>query len=133
MPPPRCFSANVTWSPRESTDVTLHAYQEVSASASQSGENYTLTGLSLAMHQRLGQRWLAGLEAGIESADYSLTSGTSGSGREDEMFFIRPTLAYEFTETLGLLFYLTIRSNDSNDPGFGYDNTLAGIRLDYTF
>lgn len=127
------LAATGTWTPREGTEFSLQGYRRVEASAFLPGENYTLTGASAALSQRLGRRWTATLEGGIEQADYRDTSGTGSSGREDTITFFRPALGYKFTDTLSLLFFLSLEQNDSNLASLGYDNLRGGVRLNYEF
>lgn len=127
------LAATGTWMPREGTEVSLQGYRRVEASAFLPGENYTLTGASASLSQRLGRRWTATLEGGIEQSDYRDTSGNGSSGREDTITFLRPSLGYKFTDTLSLLLFLSMEQNDSNLATLGYDNLRAGVRLNYEF
>jgi hypothetical protein len=127
------LAATAAWTPRDGTELSLQAYRRVEASAFLPGENYTLTGASAAISQRLGRRWTGTLEGGIEQADYSDTSGEGSSGREDTITFVRPGLAYRFNDTLSMLFFLSLEQNDSNLTALGYENLRAGVRLNYEF
>lgn len=127
------IAATGTWTPREGTELSLRAYSRVESSAFQPGENYTLTGISAALNQRIGCGWTGTIEGGVEQADYSGTAGESSSGRKDIITFVRPGLAYRFSDTLSMLFFLSLEQNDSNLPTLGYDNLRGGIRLDYVF
>ena len=127
------LAATAAWTPRDGTELSFQAYRRVEASAFLPGENYTLTGASAAISQRLGRRWTGTLEGGLEQADYSDTSGEGSSGRQDTITFVRPGLAYRFNDTLSLLFFLSLEQNDSNLATLGYENLRAGVRLNYEF
>ena len=127
------LAATGTWTPREGTELSLQAYSRVESSAFLPGENYTLTGFSAALSQRLGRRWTATLEGGLEQADYNDTSGEGSSGRQDTIAFVRPGMAYRFNDTLSMLLFLSLEQNDSNLAEFGYENIRAGVQLDYAF
>lgn len=127
------LAAAAAWTPRDGTELSLQGYRRVETSAFLPGENYTLTGASAAISQRIGRRWTGTLEGGIEQADYSDTSGEGSSGRQDTITFVRPGLAYRFNDTLSLLFFLSLEQNDSNLAALGYENLRAGVRLNYEF
>ncbi|MGC4014559.1 MAG: hypothetical protein QM755_08615 [Luteolibacter sp.] len=63
------FEAKVAWRPRMGTEIFAGGYRRTEASAYYAGQNYDLTGASMGINQRLGEKWSARLEGGIENAD----------------------------------------------------------------
>jgi|GEM_PF-1359607 len=123
----------VDWNPSEKTNYFLSAYRRETASAFSAGQNFRLTGATAGVSQKIGEKWTAHLEGGLEHASYRQVEGTGGDAGEDTLWFVRPALSYRFTEELGLEIFYRISSNDSSRAGFGYDQQSAGVLLEYKF
>lgn len=127
------FDGRVGWQVKEGTEVYVSGYRREEASAFFSGQNYRLTGVAAGISQRLGEDWTLRLEVGHETADYRQVSGTGVAGREDVIYFIRPSADYAMNERLRLGAFYQYAKDDSNQPGFGYENHQVGVRMDYDF
>jgi hypothetical protein len=125
--------ARVDWEPKEGTNLFLTGYHREETSAFFAGQNYQTTGASAGVSQRLGDRWRASLEGGVESVSYRQVSGAGAADRDDRLWFIRPALQYRLSDDLGLEFFYRAASSDSSQNGFGYDQNTTGVRLDYQF
>lgn len=125
--------ARIGWTPKEGTEVYLNGYRREQASAYLPGQNYTQGGVALGVVQRLGEKWSARLEGGVERAEYSRVSGTGAAGREDKIHFIRPALEYRFTDDFSMGLFYRYSENRSNNRAFGYENHSAGIEMGYRF
>lgn len=125
--------ARIGWAPKEGTELYLDGYRREQASAYLAGQNYTQSGVALGIVQRLGDKWSARLEGGMERSEYSRVSGTGAAGREDKIHFIRPALEYRFTDDFSMGLYYRYSENRSNNPAFGYENHSAGIEMGYHF
>lgn len=125
--------ARVGWMPKEGTEVYLNGYRREQASAYTPGQNYTQSGAALGISQRLGEKWTARLEGGVERASYTQVSGTGTAGRVDKINFIRPALEYRFTDDFSMGFFYRYSQNRSNRAGLGYENHTAGIQMGYQF
>jgi hypothetical protein len=123
----------VDWSPSEKTNYFLSAYRRETASAFSAGQNYRLTGATAGVSQKIGEKWTAHLEGGVERASYRVVEGPGGDAGEDTLWFVRPAISYRFTEELGLEIFYRVSSNDSSRAGFGYDQQSAGVLLEYKF
>lgn len=123
----------VDWNPSEKTNYFLTAYRRETASAFSPGQNYRLTGATAGVSQKIGERWTAHLEGGIERAAYREVEGNIGDAGNDTLWFVRPAISYRFTEELGLEIFYRVSSNDSSRAGFGYDQQSAGVQLEYKF
>jgi hypothetical protein len=125
--------ARIGWRPREGTEVYLNGYRREQASAFLPGQNFTQGGVSLGIVQRLGEKWSARVEGGVERAEYSRVSGTGPAGREDKIHFIRPALEYRVTDDFSMGLFYRYARNRSNNPAFGYENHSAGIEAGFRF
>lgn len=127
------FEGRAHWKASGKTDLYLSAYRRETASAFSVGQNYRLTGVTAGVSQKIGDRWTARLEAGAERASYRFTDGTKGDAGRDDLWFVRPSIEYRFTEQLGLEVFCRFSGNDSSRSGFGYDQQNAGVSLQYQF
>ena len=125
--------ARVGWKPRENTELYLTGYRRERASAFLPGQNYTQSGAALGISQRLGEKWVARLEGGLERASYTQVSGAGAAGRVDKIHFIRPALEYRFTDDFSMGFFYRYSENRSNRAAFGYENHTAGAEVGYRF
>ena len=127
------MQGRITWTPAEKTSIYLTAYRRETASAFSPGQNYRLTGATAGVSQKIGDKWTARFEGGAERAAYRQVDGTAGDAGTDDLWFIRPSLEYRFTETLGLEVFYRVSSNNSTRTDFGYDQQSAGVSLEYKF
>jgi len=127
------LNARVDWTPREGTRCYLAAYQRQEVSALNQGQIYEVRGMTAGLFQRLGGNWAVRLDGGCEVADYIPDSTTSALSREDTIWFVRPSLNYQFSDELDGMIFVEASDNDSTAADFGYDATLTGVELNYKF
>ena len=60
-------------------------------------------------------------------------SGAVSSGRQDEYFFIRPSLRYEFQQGRRAEIYYSYREDDSTLSNFDFAANQTGIALGFDF
>ena len=128
------FNVSAEYRPSGRTSMVASVYREVTASGSVENENLTRTGGSLKLAQKIGSRVTAAVEAGYEEMTYATTeSGTVSSGRQDEYFFIRPSLRYEFQQGRRAEIYYSYREDDSTLSNFDFAANQTGISLGFDF
>ena len=127
------LAARVDWTPRAKTAVYLEAYRREEASAALEGENFDLYGFRAGVNQQLRDGWSVGFEVGSETSDYFGIAGLPESGREDTIYYVRPSVRYRFGEDSELVLLYQWSKNDSTDSDFGYDNQQLGISMNYRF
>src|SRR5690606_38423081 len=116
------YDGRIEWQLRERTRLFATVYRREEVSAVYAGQNFTLTGASAGIRQRLGKCWTATLEAGVENSRYqSVVSSSAQAGRRDEVVFVRPALEYQLSEDFRIGAGYRYERNASNQPGFGYD------------
>lgn len=123
----------IEWEPRKDTKLYLAGYQRQDASSYYAGQNYSTLGVTAGVSQRLGGNWTGRLEVGREKVSYHRVSGSGGSGREDIIWFVRPSLGYKLTDALDVSLFYRISDDSSTARDFGYRQRLAGIELTYQF
>lgn len=127
------LNARVEWTPREGTRFYLAAYQRQEVSALNEGQIYEVKGMTAGLFQRLGGNWAVRLDGGYEVADYIPDSTTGALSREDTIWFVRPSLNYQFSDELDAVLFVEASDNESTDADFGYDATLTGVEFNYKF
>lgn len=125
--------AKIGWTPRPGTEISLSGYRRTEASAFSVGQNYDTTGASIGISQKIGQKWSARVESGLENASYSQVSGTGTANRRDRIIFIRPSVRYQMTDDSQLEWFYRYERNQSNQSGFGFDNHIFGLQFGYQF
>lgn len=125
--------AQIEWMPRQETKLFLNAYQRNEVSALNSGQVYNVKGVSAGISQRLGSKWTFKLETGYEKSDYLEVKSTGAPSRNDEMWFISPSLTYRFSDFCDLSMFHRTSDNSSSDNSLGYDEALTGMELNYQF
>ncbi|HEX2747931.1 MAG TPA: outer membrane beta-barrel protein [Verrucomicrobiales bacterium] len=128
------FNVSAEYRPTGRTTAGVSVYREVTASGSVENENLTRTGATLRVMQKLGSRFTAGLEAGYEKMEYASTeAGVAGSGREDEYYFLRPSLRYDFSENRRAEIYYSLRRDNSTIGDFDFAANQAGLAIGFDF
>lgn len=127
------IEAKVTWTPRPGTEVSLGGYERTEASSFFAGQNYDVTGASVGLSQKIGEKWSARIEGGMEHASYSRVSGTGPANRKDRILFLRPSLRCQTSENSQIEWFYRYERNQSNQTGFGYDNHIIGLQFGYEF
>lgn len=128
------FNLTAEYRPTGRTTLAAGVYREVTASGSVENENLTRTGGSVKVYQKLGSRLTAGVEAGYEQMEYDTTeSGAVASGREDDYFYVRPSLKYEFRAGRRAEIYYSYREDDSNLSNFDFAANQAGLSVGFDF
>ncbi len=128
------FALAADWEPVEDgTQVTVEAFRESVSSGSLAGENYLRTGGALRLFQDLGPRFGAGLAAGYERLDYSQAGSGRASGREDDYYFVRPSLKYEFAARRRAEVFYSFREDDSSLEDFSFTANQWGLSFGLEF
>ncbi len=133
------FSLAMDYKLRAGTTLALEAFREVSASGGQPGENITRTGLVAKVRQKLGTKFVGGLDVGYEQLAYaaaerkSAATGSKTEGRDDDYFFLRPSLQYELKEGRRFEIYYLHRQNDSNARDASFEGDQIGVSAGYDF
>jgi Putative beta-barrel porin 2 len=128
------FSLGLTYHPFPDSSIALTSYRNVNASPSLAGENYVATGVALQLSQLMFRRITVGLSAGYENDAYRATeSGTAQPGRDDNYFFIEPTLSYKFRDWLTANLSYEFRRNASNESSSTFSDNRITLTLGVNF
>jgi hypothetical protein len=125
--------ARIEWLPRQETRLFLTAYQRNEVSALNQGQVFNVKGLTAGISQRLGSKWTAKLETGFEKATYFAVQSNGFPARNDEAWFVNPSLTYLISDECDVSLFHRTSSNTSSDQNFGFDDALTGLELNYQF
>ncbi|MDX1594425.1 MAG: surface lipoprotein assembly modifier [Gammaproteobacteria bacterium] len=92
-----------------------------------------LYGVSGELRLRLAPRWRLSADLGYRRSDYEETDPRFATVREDDYYRTGLMLEWRARQSLRLQLRLTHSVNDSNQPLFEYDRSVAGLRLRYDF
>ena len=137
------FGLGASWKPREGTEVTLNGERVVEASGSEAGQNYTRSGVSVGLAQRVGDRFILGLSGGwaayqyetVKAAPTSDKSGTTAApavARDVDDFSVRPSLAYKFRDDRTAEIWYQFRA-DRSGGDLDYDVNQLGFNFRVDF
>ena len=128
------FSLAADYEPIEdSTKITGEVFRETVSSGALAGENYLRTGAAVRLNQRLGSRFVAGLEVGYEHLNYVEVGAGQASGRADDFLFAKPSLKYEFNARRRAEVFYSYRQNDSSLEDFSFSANQWGLAIGLDF
>src|SRR5438874_9664729 len=122
-----------TYRPFENTIITIAGSRRTVSSASLAGQDYTDTNISLTFSQRLFSRVNLSLGVGYQNLDYlSATTGAS-TARNDDYFYIEPSIDLDITRYWSIGFYYLYRQDSSTLALFSFYDNQFGVRSSLTF
>jgi hypothetical protein len=127
------FALGATYAPWDGTSLSVGGYRLAEASALLAGADYTRTGVDLKLQQRFLQRFFAKLTGGYENLDYHAVSGDSSINRNDDYFFGRAAVAFDFTRWGNAEIFYNYQKDSSNRPGSSFTDNQVGIEFDFAF
>lgn len=126
------FALDLAWVPFDGAYLYLQGYRRTEPSGVQD-EDYTATGVQVQFRERLFARCYLGLIGGYRHAEYHGLTKASDSGRADDLYFLRPSVALDLTQWLNCELLGEYRSNDSTNPSRSFDATTAAVQFNVLF
>ena len=127
------FEIDASYQPFVATSLSLAVSRRTLNSAVLAGQDFASTTISLAARQRLFQRIYLGLNVGYQNSDYFSTISGISANRNDDYFFVQPTVDVMVTRFWSVGAYYVHRQNDSSFDAFTFDNNQVGFRTVLTF
>lgn len=127
------FEIGVNYQPFDGTKLSLTANRRTLNSAVLVGQDYSVTNISLGIQQRMLQRLFVGVNAGYENSDYFSTVGAAGATRNDDYFFVQPSIALSVTRFWTVGAYYLHRVNSSSFDAFDFHDNQVGVRATVQF
>ena len=96
-------------------------------------QDFATTYVTARIQQRLLQRVYLGLTAGYENADYFATARNVSATRDDDYFFIEPSIDVLITRFLSSGVYYLHREDSSSVDFFSFYDNQVGVRATLRF
>jgi Putative beta-barrel porin 2 len=127
------FEVGATYHPFEGTNLTLAAGRTIYNSGFLANQDFANTYVVARFQQRLFQRVYFGLGAGYDNSDYFAATNGISTPRNDDYWFIEPSVDVLITRWLSAgVYYLHRRDSSSIDFFSFYDNQV-GVRATLRF
>jgi hypothetical protein len=127
------FELGLSYYPFEGTTVTLAAGSRVYNSGFEAGQDFQNTYVIGRFQQRLFHRVYLGLAGGYENSDYFAADNNVDAFRNDDYWFIEPSLDVLITRWLSAGVYYLHREDSSNVDFFSFDDNQVGVRATFRF
>lgn len=128
------FALEGEWTPFDGTALHLSGFRRVTASASLAGDDILETGLHFSIRQRLVSRFYVLFDAEYTHAQYQRATDSALAGsREDDYYFLRGAVGYDFVDWCKAQVFCQRRQDDSTRDQFSFDSTRGGVQIDLTY
>ena len=127
------FEIGAIYRPFDGTTITLAATRTMLASGFSPDQDFAATDVVLRIQQRLLRRLHLGLSAGYENADYFATVNGVDASRDDNYYFVEPSVDVLINRFFNVgVYYLHRQDSSSEDLHSFYDNQV-GVRATVRF
>jgi hypothetical protein len=127
------FQAGALYHPFDGTTVTLTAGRRMLNSGFLPDQDFAVTDVILRIQQRLLQRIYLGLAAGYENADYFSTVSGVNATRNDNYYFVEPSVDVLITRFWSAGAYYLRRQDFSSIDFFSFYDNQIGVRTTFRF
>ena len=127
------FELGAIYRPFDGTTVTLTAGRRILNSGFFADQDFATTYVVGRVQQRLLRRVHLGLAVGYENSDYFATSNGVSATREDNYYFVEPSLDVLITRFLSVGVYYLHREDSSNLDFFSFYDNQVGVRATFRF
>ena len=129
------FGLGVEYHPFARTTLNLDANREENNSSVLSTLNYVSTSITGSIRQEIAADVFLTIAGGFVNSDYHGAAPGALTSRNDNYYFIRPSVDANLGEHWKTGIFLQYRENDSNvaTGGLDFENFQAGMQASYTF
>ena len=127
------FEIGVAYHPFEGSHISLAAGRRIYPSGYLEDQDFGATYIAARFQQRLFHRVYLGLGGGYEHSNYFATDRDVNATREDDYWFIEPSLDVLITRWLSAGVYYLHREDISNDDFFSWEDNQVGVRATVRF
>jgi hypothetical protein len=127
------FEAGAIYHPFDGTTVTLAAVRRMLNSGFFPDQDFAGTAVVLSIRQRLLQRIYLGLAAGYENSDYFPTVSGVSATRDDNYYFVEPSVDVLITRFWSAGVYYLHREDSSSLDFFSFYDNQVGVRTTIRF
>jgi hypothetical protein len=127
------FEVGATYHPFSGSYFSLAAGRRIYPSGYVSNQDFGATYVAARFQQRLFNRVYFGLGAGYENSDYIATDRDVSATRNDDYWFIEPSVDVLITRWLSAGVYYLHREDSSNEDFFSWEDNQVGVRATLRF
>jgi len=127
------FEVGVAYRPFSGTNISLTAGRRIYPSGYVTNQDFGATYVAARFQQRLFHRFYLGLGAGYEHSNYFATDRDVNATRDDDYWFIEPSVDVLITRWLSAGVYYLHREDISNDDFFSWEDNQVGVRATVRF
>jgi hypothetical protein len=127
------FELGAMYHPFDGTTVTLAAVRRMLNSGFFPDQDFATTSVVLRIQQRLLQRIYLGLAAGYENDDYFPTATGVSATRNDDYYYVEPSVDVLITRFLSTGVYYLHRQDFSSIDFFSFYDNQVGVRATVRF
>src|SRR5213592_3611953 len=127
------FEVGATYHPFDGTNLSLAAGRRIYNSGFLANQDFADTYFTARLQQRLFRRLYFGLGAGYENSDYCAAKDNVSAPRNDDYWFIEPSVDVLITRWLSAGVYYLHREDSSNEDFFRFDDNQVGVRATLRF
>ena len=127
------FEVGLSYNPFSGTFITFAAGRRIYNSGFLPNQDFASTYVVGRFQQRLFHRVYLGLAAGYENSDYFATDRDVSATRNDDYWFIEPSVDVLITRWLSAGVYYLHREDSSNQQFFDWEDNQVGVRATLRF
>ncbi len=127
------FEVGAAYHPFSGTNISLAAGRRIYTSGYASNQDFGTTYVAARFQQRLFHRFYFGLGAGYEHSNYFATDRNVNATRNDDYWFIEPSVDVLITRWLSAGVYYLHREDSSNEDFFSWEDNQVGVRATVRF
>ena len=127
------FEVGLSYNPFSGTFISFAAGRRIYPSGYLANQDFGSTYVAGRFQQRLFHRVYLGLGAGYEHSNYFATDRDVSATRDDDYWFIEPSVDVLITRWLSAGVYYLHREDSSNDDFFSWEDNQVGVRATLRF
>ena len=127
------YDLSATYQPFDGTTITLSGNGSIQNSAALAGQDYRTTSITAGVQQRLLTRMHLGLTVGYEHAEYFGAATGVTATRDDNYYFIQPSVDLTVTRWWTAGAYYLHREDNSSTEEFSFNDNQFGVRSEFKF
>jgi hypothetical protein len=127
------FEVGAAYHPFSGTNISFAAGRRIYPSGYVDNQDFGATYVAARFQQRLFHRLYLGLGAGYEHSNYFATDRDVSANRDDDYWFIEPSLDVAITRWLTAGVYYLHREDSSNQDFFSWEDNQVGVRATVRF
>jgi hypothetical protein len=127
------FELGLSYDPFSGTFISLAAGRRIYPSGYLANQDFGATYVAARFQQRLFHRFYLGLGAGYEHSNYISTDRGVSATRDDDYWFIEPSVDVGITRWLSAGVYYLHRQDSSNQDFFDWEDNQVGVRATLRF